>query len=99
MTQTRMVGDTYPPLTFFDVTGFPIDLTGCRVTYDFVPDSKRAKFRRKVNLRIIDPHEGKVTAPRARTSGWATVRVHYPNGTVETVSDDIRFERLQRGPR
>lgn len=77
------VGDTWPPLRLND--GFAMmDLTGCRASYVFAPDSKRAK-RREGSLRISDPERGAVEIPRIRTPGWVYVLVHFANGDVASL--------------
>lgn len=75
-------GDDWPTLQlWYDDIGTPMDLHSARVSYVFMPDSKRAK-RREGDLRIIDRGRGLVKLPRLRTSGRFLVTVHFDGGVV-----------------
>jgi hypothetical protein len=87
----RKVGDVYPPLRFQDGSGVPINLACCRVTWDFVPDSPRARAVAGRDLQILDAANGLVEAPRSRARGLGEVTIHYPAGLAETPLERIRF--------
>lgn len=91
MTQ-RMVGDTYPPLNFVDHYGDPIDLHGCSVTMQFIPDSRRAK-RLTYELKIADASAGLVEVPKPRTTGRGYLKVEHPNGIVESIQQWCQWIR------
>jgi hypothetical protein len=91
--QLRKVGDKYPPITFGDEHGNPLDLSGCEVFYSFVPDDKRAKVHRNEPLRLLDAKQGVVEAPVPRAVGWAELQVHFPDGTRWTPMNMLRWVR------
>lgn len=88
MDRTMKIGDFYPLITF-DIG----DMRGFVVTYDFVPDSKRAK-RRGGRLRPQNIRQGMFYPPRPRTPGVAELTIHWPDGkTKATVLELIRWVR------